>query len=434
MHMCNIYICVYIYIYQYIYIYFFLAPRRFWFGLVSPGSSLCYLRMAMATNECATAGATRAGGSFAEDVWPWVKEYYEEWAKLPVLTRDEGAVGTVITQAMFEKNFEKSGEMRQVVVNLAWFNPTKLSLSGEVLTVTKSMRAAKGKLYLPGTETLQAPDSWPQAWTLPVVAFNTKISCKEGPLERNGGDHGLAGFWYAVAQAAKLLKAEYTVENIDRMESFRKLCRNGVADFILYKDEAEAKIACWQRIVDVEEDAELNGFTGFRKVHIAQEAVLLIMAAPGGGKSPNDEVVAEYIKKTVRISDVRRQPTKTLIRDLRAVGKAFLLNTRAMGAVQIAEAIWGRMQVFDEMSKLVIISQRSRGVQDLAFMCEFLTLRMQLKTLPGAFPVVFTAEALSKKEVKAMQLARDFVNFITQKRNWNPPTAGKALNRNCLGL
>ena len=62
---------------------------------------------------------------------------------------------------------------------------------------------------------------------------------------------------------------------------------------------------------------------------------------------------------------------RCFVKCLEKFGVHELYHKRALFAIEEAEAPWGRNTLFDEYSKLLVIANRSRGRDDLAFIGDF---------------------------------------------------------------
>ena len=96
------------------------------------------------------------------------------------------------------------------------------------------------------------------------------------------------------------------------------------------------------------------------------------------------------------------------MRDLRILGEKLLTNPRALSAIEEAEALWGRNTIFVEYSKLLVIANRSRGADDVAFIVEYLVADMKRNTKCSSNPDVPSRVSLMGKpgDVAAAQLVR----------------------------
>ena len=88
-----------------------------------------------------------------------------------------------------------------------------------------------------------------------------------------------------------------------------------------------------------------------------------------------------------------------------------------MQAIQETEMHWGRKTLFDDYTKLTGIMNKSRGVDDLSFIVEYLAAKMKRTTKEDCLPDnPSKTQLLSKNgDIAVAQLCRDFLSHIKKK-------------------
>ena len=101
------------------------------------------MAMAVALPDPVIDSAVASGGgrSWESEVWPIIKGDFEKLAKQPILSRAEGCTGRTFSakaesqNSTFTSFIENNKEARGVAGNLAWLEPTKISLLGDRTTM-----------------------------------------------------------------------------------------------------------------------------------------------------------------------------------------------------------------------------------------------------------------------------------------------------------
>ena len=210
------------------------------------------------------------------EVWSVVQLAYDRLKKKP-------AAGQAAEQAKaYEKAtldaLRKDGECRHRFFNLAWLDPTLLSIPNDVLSVAKAERSGRYHFWDSVNNVPKAPKTWPQSKNIHVKVLQLNL---EG-VRQYGQDALICGFWWAYAQSIQLSNlheaagqtagdnagqtAEIKKEDADRVRAFETLCCAALVDWKLFSTQTEVETASFQLIENTEEERENNGFTGCRKI------------------------------------------------------------------------------------------------------------------------------------------------------------------------
>lgn len=358
--------------------------------------------------------APKLSSSFYEEVW----RHLEDNVKTLQSKEPGGQTPEVFEKTMkkAEMDLEKSKAARNLPFNLARLaDPSQPAIPEDLLEM--SMVRKSGKFYFFDQEHHhpKAPVVWPMGKNVPLFTYSAAIN-KEGPFEHFGNCSIIAGFFWDWAE---------TLKNPDwksLAEGFEALCVNASADFQLIATRGEADILAFNVVEGNEEARENDGFTGIRKALLVMYAARQVAKAKKGDKWRYDDV-AKWLKLKIKFHDEKHAPSVATCRDLYEVGRDFLQNKRASAAYQEAEMEWGRSTFFDEYSKLLVLIQKSRDKDDLAFMAEFLLAEMQTHPAPQV------PENFSQTRLKAIggptcvaQASRDALRWLL--RGQAPPTWG----------
>ena len=183
----------------------------------------------------------------------------------------------------------------------------------------------------------------------------------------------------------------------------------------MFKNEEEVLLDAFQLIEDTEESQENNGLTGFRKIILCQWAVGVMKKSLGlACQNLSNQSVAKFLNEKLRWHDPSQAPSENVVRDLLQIAHEFLKNRRAMQAIQEADTLWGRGTVFDQVSKLIGLAQKSRGIDDLSFVTEYLVSDMKRGCSGGKTPDIPSTEKFRGKagDIASAQISRDSVKWL----------------------
>ncbi len=312
-------------------------------------------------------------------------------------------------------DIEKEGEARNVPFNLAHLaDPSQAAIPDDVLEISKVVKSGKFYFWDTIADCPKAPKIWPRGRNVPIVTYNNDIK-SGGPWQHYGHCSVVAGFFWAFGQAL------HNPTWRDKVAAFETLCVNALADYKLVQNPAEVHILAFNAVEENEESRENDGFTGARKALLVTFGVKHVMKEKKGGKLKYEDVSA-WLKAHIKFHDEKAVPSAHVCRDLHSLGTDFIKNRRAFAAYQEAETLWGRSTMFDEYSKLVILVQKSRSAEDLAFVCEWLLAVMKKTAPPPQVPENYTQVKL--KDVGGplclAQAAKDAVTCLLKQNT--PPT------------
>lgn len=311
-------------------------------------------------------------------------------------------------------DIDKDGEARNVIFNLVHLSdPGQAAIPEDVLEISKVKKSAKFYFWDQKANRPKAPSVWPRGKNVPVVVYSSDIN-KLGPFQHYGHCSIVAAFFWAYAQA--LQNPAWS----DEVAGFESLCINALADYKLVRSESEVNILAFNAVEENEESRENDGFTGARKILLVTFGVKNVIKEKKGQKWKYDDV-STWLRTHIKFHDEKAVPSANVCKDLHSLANDFVKNHRAFAAYQEAETLWGRSTLFDEYSKLLIMCQKSRNPEDLAFIAEWLLAEM--KTTPP--PRVPDNPSQGKlKDVGGpiclAQVARDAVTCLLKKNL--PPT------------
>ena len=360
---------------------------------------------------------TSAAGSWEAEVWSIVKPVYTALKK----KRPNSMSAEAHKTQNLEINIalQKTKEARHASFNIAWLDPTRMSIPSDVVCLAKSKKSALYHFYEDGVPC--APAVWPRGQNIPVAVLHPDVDHES--LRHYGGDSVLCGFWYAFAQAIKLSRQEAAAApsecggpSAKKWEAihagFEKLCCSAFVDIKVFSAEEDVEMASFQLIEDNEEAREHNGFTGFRKILLVSWANDTLKKK--WNRKVTKEEIADFLGKSLKFHDETMKPGVNTVRDLLNLVKHVLPNKRVLTAIQDLEMVFGRSTLFDDYSKLNSIVNKSRSAEDLAFMIELLCARMKKATKADTKPDNPSRSSLVAKagELANVQLTRDAIQWI----------------------
>ena len=360
-----------------------------------------------------------AGRNWADEVWTHLAEEFGKLTNLPlpkapVWSSGALAGGYVRTVPQLEKDLSENGAARGVVTNLTMTCPTKPSIPDDSVSMPKAEKVAKYHFWDKAMEKPRAPKTWPLGANIPIAVLSPTMP-EKGQARHYGGTHVIVAFWWAYAQALADVKAKETPERHECVKSFYELAQHALFDYKVFKNEEEVLLDAFQLIEDTEESQENNGLTGFRKIILCQWAVGVMKKSLGlACQNLSNQSVAKFLNEKLRWHDPSQAPSENVVRDLLQIAHEFLKNRRAMQAIQEADTLWGRGTVFDQVSKLIGLAQKSRGIDDLSFVTEYLVSDMKRGCSGGKTPDIPSTEKFRGKagDIASAQISRDSVKWL----------------------
>ncbi len=350
-------------------------------------------------------GETPAPAWWRSRVWCFVEGEFKLLSQMKPLTKAEGATGLLVKATEFQELLHaRGGELRNVTGNLCSTPPLDMSLAGDAVSLEKADSVAKFYFWDQATNTPQAPHHWPRNGNIPIALRAAALPVVQ---KRFGLDGLVVAFWWSFARAK-----EMKLPN-ERIAEFRRLCRNAVLDYKIFKTDEDVFLATVQLLETVEAHHQHFGFSGFRKVLVVQ-STKATLARKGGGKTPSNAEVAEYLKENIKWGDPRNVPSEHVVDVLLTIGKHVLKNPRALHCIEHAEVLWGRSHLFDEYSKVKIICGRAHSPDELAWLVEGLFVSMKRATPADAFPDKLSQAELKNRvgELSMWKLTRDLVTWF----------------------
>ena len=315
---------------------------------------------------------------FAQEIWKHVE------SKVASL-KNKTPGGQTPTQwektcVQVKSHINKEAEARNIPFNLAHLSdPGQAAIPEDLLEISKVEKSGKYYFWDSNAKCPKAPQVWPRGRNIPIAIYSDDIT-KESPFQHFGHCSVVAGFFWSWAQAIQNPEWKST------LPKFEALCINALADYTLVRNQQDVNILAFNAVEANEESRENDGFTGARKALLIEYAVKNVLKANPGKKLKYEDVAA-WLKSNIKFHDEKQIPSPNTCRDLHAVSSLFLKNKRAFAAYQEAETLWGRATLFDEYSKMVILTQKCRNPKDLAFIAEWLLADMKANCKsPSAVP------------------------------------------------
>ena len=315
---------------------------------------------------------------FAQEIWKHVE------SKVASL-KNKTPGGQTPTQwektcVQVKSHINKEAEARNIPFNLAHLSdPGQAAIPEDLLEISKVEKSGKYYFWDSNAKCPKAPQVWPRGRNIPIAIYSDDIT-KQSPFQHFGHCSVVAGFFWSWAQAIQNPEWKST------LPKFEALCINALADYTLVRNQQDVNILAFNAVEANEESRENDGFTGARKALLIEYAVKNVSKANPGKKLKYEDVAA-WLKSNIKFHDEKQVPSPNTCRDLHAVSSLFLKNKRAFAAYQEAETLWGRATLFDEYSKMVILTQKCRNPKDLAFIAEWLLADMKANCKsPSAVP------------------------------------------------
>ena len=305
---------------------------------------------------------------FAQEIWKHVE------SKVVSLKKHTPG-GKTPTQwekscAQVKTDINKEAEARNIPFNLAHLSdPGQAAIPDDLLEISKVIKSAKYYFWDSNAKCPKVPQVWPRGRNIPIAIFSDDIT-KASPFQHFGHCSVVAGFFWSWAQAIQNPEWKST------LPKFEALCINALADYTLVRNQQDVNILAFNAVEGNEESRENDGFTGARKALLIEYAVKNVRKAKPAQKLKYEEVAA-WLKSNIKFHDESAAPSANICRDLHVVSSLFLKNKRAFAAYQEAETLWGRATLFDEYSKMVILTNKCRNPTDLAFVAEWLLADMK---------------------------------------------------------
>jgi hypothetical protein len=320
-------------------------------------------------------------------------------------------------------NLEEVQEARDIPFNLAQLaDPNQAAIPEDVLDLAKVIKSARFYFWDNVANCPEAPKVWPRGKNIPIALFSKEL-CSKMRFQHYGHCSVVAGFFWAFGQALQNPAWK------DKVEGFECLCVNASADYKLVSNQAEVNILAFNAVEENEESRENDGFTGARRALLIAFGVKSVLKEKMKGKAGKGkwtfEEVQVWLKKNIRFHDEKSIPSVHTCRGLYSIVTGFMQNQRAFAAYREAAQLYGRSTLFDDYSKLLIMKNRSRSTEDLAFIAEWLLVDMKANAQPPKMPDNPSQRALNQQgsPITVAQVTRDALMFLLQENvplNWLP--------------
>ena len=305
-----------------------------------------------------------------QDVWQYVESEYDSLKTKQPPGQTEGASGQAFSAEKILTALKGPAmEIRNVCCNLAWTKPLAESLEGDKLSMSLIQKYAHSTFWCKQSNQPRAPQLWPAGVVIPIACMQREDLAPKTTWLRYGADVAVAGFWFAFATAKKMKLQEAEIN------SFRALARNVPMTFRYFSNEAERFAACTETFDQIESLREYFGLDLTRLVCVVQQAQKFVQADKLGQKVHNQDI-SDWLHKNVTWSDVKRCPSSNTVGQLLTIGNALAEAPKAVAAMALARATFGRDTLFDEYSKVLILVQKASGPKELEFLVEFLVVKL----------------------------------------------------------
>ena len=305
-----------------------------------------------------------AMATWAEEIWSVCKAQAEAWAQIDPAGwydyKEEGKptkrqkYWTTLVQAQ-KRKFEADGNVTGVMFNLAWLNPTVQIIEHDSIAMPRLISA--GKYYFCNKDGVPcAPAEWPTGKTIPLAVCDKTFPVGKTAgtdYQQYGHAHIIQGFWWAVAQAIKMVSERGGSE---RLRGFQSLVVKASVDMKTVSNLTVIPQLGFQMIQDNEELRANYGFTGARVMLLVKWAWKEAKLARQDKKEPTAAETHKVIleKITFRADDTSA-PTLRMVADVMGLVREVLPNPRAMKAIQLCEDRFGREHPLDDYTKLIRI-------------------------------------------------------------------------------
>ena len=317
---------------------------------------------------------------WSSEIWPKIQKDFEKLQKEGAVSQSDGAVGSAYNSERILEKVRVSGEARHYTGNLTWTPPVQNADSINMGMVDKCVeahfRAADGGW--------QAPKIWWRGCNLPIVLRSTAEMPPRNDWKRYGLDLLVLACWRALQRARDDGAGEDVLAGFLRL--FRPLLpidcyrfwavrlqpvffphRSVPFDFKLFRDDAEITLGQANLSESFEKQRELFGLTGLRLIALVEDVRRIIAGTSAKANAAN---VAEYLAKNIQWSSAKRVPSPETVDNLMRIGAMMAKATVVQSLVQMSEVQFGRDHMFEEWSKLQLVSQKCTGTQEYEFvMC-----------------------------------------------------------------
>ena len=277
-------------------------------------------------------------------------------------------------------DLEEVQEARDIPFNLAQLaDPNQAAIPGDVLDLPNVIKSAKFYFWDNEANCPKAPNIWPRGKNIPIALFSKELygQCS---FPHYGQCSVIAGFFWAFGQAVREPAWKRQIWG------FEKLCVNALADYKVVSNQAEVNILAFNAVEENEESQENDGFTGTRRALLVMFGVQSLLKEKRKGEKWTFMEVHVWLKENIKFHDEKSIPSVHTCKHLYSVAIGFIQNERAFAAYREAAQLYGRSTLFDDYSKLIIIKNRSRSKEDLAFIAEWLLGDMKANAQPPKLP------------------------------------------------
>ena len=299
----------------------------------------------------------------------------QAWASDPPLAADQGGAKKIdITTYKAQMNF--CGSCHSVPGHLCCMNASQLDWSGLSESEASCKNVGK-KFFYNKNDKPVAPLRWPQKYAFPIwTTDKEKFPAKGEPQVRLMFSSLIRAFWVAVldlkTEKEKVEKSGGTAdaEWHDRMHDFRRLASTPLFTYVFLATAQDALSYHLSECAGIEDMREEFGLTGFKRILVTMEMSKVMRQDDPSNQSPTPQKLHEYMVSNMNWGD-KGPPSLDMVKHFLEMGKRFKENVLAYAAVEEAQSTYGRNTLFDEWSKVRIVTQRATLNKDLCWVCEY---------------------------------------------------------------
>ena len=303
---------------------------------------------------------------WAEKIWSFVAKDFEDLASLRPKTQEDGAVGRHYGASGLVTQLQRSGEWRAVCCNICWTPPLGTSEEEKALTLNRVDRFVEVVFWNKELQVPAAPKRWDRKLHIPIICTSRDGAPEKGEMQRLGLHIVVVAFWRAWARAKEMGRPA------SELEAFHGLALDAIFDFAYYSSEESIFIASSQLLESNEMMREWCGMSGTRLIDAVLKAKTLLQKTC----KPTAADIATWLEKNIDWADSKRIPKPEKVTQCLTIGDMFEKCVGVKKVVDLAEVLFGRDNMFDEYSKLLLIVQRASIPKECQYVFEGLFAQM----------------------------------------------------------
>ena len=207
---------------------------------------------------------------------------------------------------------------------------------------------------------LRAPEAWPRNMNVPIVMQRKDTVPMKGEWERIGMDIIVFSVFRGLALARKSSLPDHICEG------FLRLLQNVVFDFVHCADNESVMLISAQLKEDHEELREFFGLDCIGMLQLVGGSMKIIEQKTPG-KEVDGRQIHDYLARKIVWASQQRVPSPEKCTALSRI-LDYSANAPIIGQImQMSRATFGTTCLFNEMTKLMLISQRAKTANECGF-------------------------------------------------------------------